>query len=236
MIGRWIFIRGQAMGRRGWLAVGALFALALIVLLPLRVILALAMPESISARGVEGIVWSGRIVDLNVGPLPLGTVDAELQPLLFLVGRPQLAVSRDGFSASIAPARVTDANGSLALPRGLGGLPVTSLGFGNFSADMPDGRCREASGTLSLTLASLGPLLPDAITVSGTARCEKGDLVVPMRGPRGMERLTVKLSGDGRWQADLGLAGLPQETADLLKSSGFDARPGGVGIGTSGTF
>lgn len=236
MIGRWIFIRGQAMGRRGWLAVGALFALALIVLLPLRVILALAMPESISARGVEGIVWSGRIVDLNVGPLPLGTVDAELQPLLFLVGRPQLAVSRDGFSASIAPARVTDANGSLALPSGLGGLPVTSLGFGNFSADMPDGRCREASGTLSLTLASLGPLLPDAITVSGTARCEKGDLVVPMRGPRGMERLTVKLSGNGRWQADLGLAGLPQETADLLKSSGFDARPGGVGIGTSGTF
>lgn len=236
MIGRWIFIRGQAMGRRGWLAVGALFALALIVLLPLRVILALAMPESISARGVEGIVWSGRIVDLNVGPLPLGTVDAELRPLPVLVGRPQLAVSREGFSASIAPARVTDANGSLALPGGLGGLPVTSLGFGNFSAAMPDGRCREASGTLSLTLASLGPLLPDAITVSGTARCEKGDLVVPMRGPRGMERLTVKLSGDGRWQADLGLAGLPQETADLLKSSGFDARPGGVGIGTSGTF
>lgn len=236
MIGRWIFIRGQAMGRRGWLAVGALFALALIVLLPLRVILALAMPESISARGVEGIVWSGRIVDLNVGPLPLGTVDAALQPLPFLVGRPQLAVSREGFSASIAPEGVSDANGSLALPGGLGGLPVASLGFGNFSADMPDGRCREASGTLSLTLASLGPLLPDAITVSGTARCEKGDLVVPMRGPRGMERLTVKLSGDGRWQADLGLAGLPQETADLLKSSGFDARPGGVGIGTSGTF
>ncbi|MGV3513241.1 MAG: type II secretion system protein N [Novosphingobium sp.] len=236
MIGRWIFIRGQAMGRRGWLALAALFIVALIVLMPLRMILGLTMPETITARSVEGSVWGGRIGDLNAGPLPLGTVDAGLEPLPLLIGRPQFAIARDGFSATIAPSRIIHANGSVQIPDGLGGLPVTSVGLGDFSAAMADGQCTEAQGTLSLTLAALGPLLPDAITVSGQARCEKGALVVPMRGPQGMERLTLKIGGDGRWQADLTLAGLPQETVEALKSSGFDTRPGGIGIGTSGTF
>jgi general secretion pathway protein N len=236
VIGRWIFIRGQAMGRRGWLALATLFAIALVVLLPLRLVLGLALPGTVTARSVEGSVWSGRIADLNAGPLSLGTVDAGLEPLPLLVGRAQFALSREGFAARIAPGRVSGANGSVLLPGGLGGLPVTSLGFGDFTAVMDGGQCLEASGTLSLTLASLGPMLPDAMMLSGQARCEKGALVVPMRGPQGMERLTLKIGGDGRWQADLALAGLPQETADALKASGFDARPGGIGIGTSGTF
>lgn len=236
MIGRWIFIRGAAMGRRGWLALVVLFVVALLVLLPLRLVLGMALPETITARSVEGSVWSGRIADLNAGPLPLDTVDASVQPLPLLIGRPQFAISREGFSAQIGPSRVTGANGSVLLPDGLGGLPVTSLGFGDFSAVMVDGKCAEAQGTLSLTLASLGPLLPDALVVSGQARCESGALVVPMRGAQGMERLTLKLGADGRWQADLALAGLPQETAEALKSSGFDTRPDGVGIVTGGTF
>lgn len=236
MIGRWIFIRGQAMGRRGWLALAALFALALIVLIPLRMVLGLTMPEKITARSVEGTVWSGRIADLNAGPLPLGTVDAGISPLLLLLGRPQFSIAREGFSAGIGPSGIVDANGSVLLPDGLGGLPVTSLGFGDFSATMSGRQCQEAQGTLSLTLASLGPLFPNPITLSGQARCDKGALIVPMRGPQGMERLILKVGADGRWNADLTLAGLPQETADALKSSGFDARPGGVGIGTGGTL
>lgn len=236
MIGRWIFIRGQAMDRRGRFALAALFVLALIVLLPLRLVLGLAMPESVTARSVEGSVWSGRVADLNAGPLPLGTVDAGLQPLPLLIGQARFAIAREGFSATVSPSQVAHANGSVLLPDGLGGLPVTSLGFGDFSVAMDGGQCSDAQDTLSLTLASLGPLLPDAITLSGQARCEKGALVVPMRGPQGMERMTLRLGGDGRWQADLTLSGLPQETVDALKSAGFDARPGGVGIGTSGTF
>lgn len=236
MISRWIFVRGATMGRRGWLALAALFTSALIVLLPLRLVLALAMPDTVTARSVEGSVWSGRIADLNAGPLPLGTLAAGLEPLPLLIGRPQFVLSREGFSAKVAPSRLADANGSVVLPDGLGGLTVTSLGFGDLSVVMDGGRCSDAQGTLSLTLASLGPLLPDAITLSGKVRCEKGALVVPMRGPQGMERMTLKLTGDGRWQADLTLTGLPPETADALKSSGFDPRPGGVGIRTGGTL
>ncbi|NLR72419.1 type II secretion system protein N [Novosphingobium sp. ERN07] len=236
MIGRWIFVRDSGMTRRGWLALGALALLALIVLLPLRLVLGIAMPENVTARSVEGSVWDGRIADLNVGPLPLGTVDAGLEPLPLLIGRAQFAISRDGFSAKGGAHGISQASGSIALPDGLGGLPVTGLSFNRFSVRMDHGGCVQAEGTLGVTLASFGPLMPNGLALSGTARCEKGALVVPMRGPQGMERLALRMTRDGRWQADLTLSGLPQEAADALRAGGFDARPGGIGIGTSGSF
>ncbi|MCX7285243.1 MAG: type II secretion system protein N [Novosphingobium sp.] len=238
---RRIFVRDSGLqgprGSRGRLALAGIVVLALIVLLPLRLVLGLAAPDAVSARSVEGSVWDARIAELNVGPLPLGTVEAGLEPLPLLIGRAQFAISREGFAAhAFAGGGISRASGSLALPDGLGGLPVSAITFGDFSADFSGGACREASGTLGLTLTSLGPLLPDAITLSGKARCEKGALVVPMRGAQGMEQLTLRLTGDGRWQADLVLAGLPTETADALRAGGFDARPGGIGIATSGAF
>jgi general secretion pathway protein N len=122
------------------------------------------------------------------------------------------------------------------LPGGLGGLPVTAISFGDFSAAIEDGACAAAEGTLGVTLASAGPLLPDAVTLSGKARCDKGDLLVPMQGPGGMERLTMRIAGDGTWKADLILSGLPPEVSGPLLQGGFTARPGGVGLRTSGKF
>lgn len=236
---RGIFVRDAALGSRGRLALLALFVVALIVLVPLRLVLGMVAPENVTARSVEGSVWQGRIADLAVGPLPLGTVSAGLDPLSLLLGRAQFSVAREGFSVRVAAGggvRVSQATGSIVLPDGLGELPVASLGFGDFSMTMIDGKCREADGKMMLELASPGALLPGPITLSGKARCDKGALLVPMQGPQGMERLTLRIAGDGRWQADLALAGLPQETADALVAGGFDARPGGVGFGTSGSF
>lgn len=241
MIGRWIFVceaslRGPG-SRRSRLALAGVAMVALIALLPLRLVLGLVAPDIVTARSVEGSVWDGRIAELNLGPLPLGTVEAGLEPLPLLIGRAQIAVERDGFSAkAYAGGGVSRANGSLALPDGLGGLPVTAISFADFSAGFDNGTCAQGEGTLGLTLASLGPMLPDAITVSGKARCEKGALVVPMRGAQGMEQLNLRLSADGRWRSDLTLSGLPQETADALRAGGFDTRPGGIGIATSGAF
>lgn len=224
------------MTRRGWLALGALGVLPLIVLLPLRLALGVFASENVSARSVEGSVWDGRVADLNVGSLPLGTVDAGLEPLPLLIGRAQFAISREGLSAKGGAHGISNASGSIALPDGLGGLPVTAVTFNRFSIQMDGGGCAQAEGTLGVTLASFGPLMPNGLALSGTARCENGALVVPMRGPQGMERLALRLTRDGRWQADLTLTGLPQEAADALRAGGFDARPGGIGIGTSGSF
>ncbi|MES2301527.1 MAG: type II secretion system protein N [Pseudomonadota bacterium] len=243
MIGRWIFVRDRALTRRGWLALAGLTSAALLALLPLRLMLGWAAPDNVTARSVEGSVWSGRIADLQVGPLPLGTVDAGLEPLPLLLGRAQFAVSRAGevpFSAKASAGggevRLSGANGSVALPGGLGGLPVTAISFGDFSGRIEDGACAEAVGTLGMTLAPAGPLLPGAVTLSGKARCDKGELLVPMQGSGGMERLTLRIEGDGTWKADLVLSGLPVEVSGPLLQSGFTARPGGVGLRTSGKF
>lgn len=243
MIGRWIFVRDRALTRRGWLALAGLTAVALLALLPLRLVMGWAAPDNVTARSVEGAVWSGRVADLQVGPLPLGTVDAGLEPLPLLLGRAQFAVSRAGdapFSAKASvgggDVRLSGAKGAVFLPGGLGGLPVTAISFGDFSAAIEDGACAAAEGTLGVTLASAGPLLPDAVTLSGKARCDKGDLLVPMQGPGGMERLTMRIAGDGTWKADLILSGLPPEVSGPLLQGGFTARPGGVGLRTSGKF
>lgn len=243
MIGRWIFVRDRALTRRGWLVLAGLTALGLVALLPLRLAVGLTAPETVTARSIEGSVWSGRIGDLRIGPLPLGTLDAGLKPLPLLLGRAEFALLRDGpapfvasASASGGDVRLTGVNGMVTLPDGLGGLPVTALSFGGLSVTMAKGKCAEAEGTMGITLASPGPLLPDAISLSGKARCEGGSLVVPMQGPGGMERLTMRIAGDGRWQADLVLTGLPPEATAPLLQGGFTARPGGIGIGTSGQF
>lgn len=239
MIGRWIFVREAAMNRRGKLALAGLALLALIALVPLRLVLGMATPENVSARSVEGTVWDGRIADLNAGPLPLGTVHARLEVLPLLIGRAQFAIEREGFTARASTGsvqRIIRATGTVTLPDGLGELPVTSVGFGDFSMAMARGRCVDAEGTMQLALASPDPLLARPITLSGKARCDKGALLVPMQGPQGMERMTLRMTGDGRWQADLVLAGLPQEAADVLRAAGFEARPGGVGLATSGIF
>ena len=243
MIGRWIFVRERALTRRDWLALAGLFVAALALMLPLRLAFAWGMPDSVTARSVEGPVWGGRVADLRVGPLPLGTLDAGLSPLPLLLGRAEFALSRDGDAPFVARAsgsadgvRLSGVNGTLALPDGLGGLPVTSLGFGDLSLRMEEGRCVAAKGTLSMTIASPGPLLPDALVVSGQARCANGALVVPMQGTGGMEKLTLRIAGDGVWQADLVLSGLPSEVSTPLLLGGFAARPGGIGLRTSGNF
>ncbi|MBB3861795.1 general secretion pathway protein N [Novosphingobium hassiacum] len=243
MIGRWIFVRERALTRRDWLALVGLFALGLIVMLPLRLAFAWGMPDNVTARSVEGPVWGGRVADLRVGPLPLGTLDAGLSPWALPIGRAEFALSRDGdapffarASGSASHVRLSGVNGTLALPDGLGGLPVTSLGFGDLSLRIEDGRCVAAQGTMTMTLASPGPLLPDALVLSGQARCANGALVVPMQGSGGMEKLTLRIAGDGAWQADLVLSGLPPEVSGPMVLGGFTARPGGIGIRTSGRF
>lgn len=243
MIGRWIFVRERALTPRGWLALAGLTAIGLVAFLPLRIVVGITAPANVTARSIEGSVWGGRIGDLHAGPLPLGTLDASIRALPLLLGRAEFNLGRDGAAPFAAVASVNGSdtqlsglNGSLPLPDGLGGLPITSLSFGNFAVRMIDGKCADAQGTMGMTLASPGPLLPNAISLSGVARCANGSLVIPMQGSGGMERLTMRIAGDGRWQADLVLTGLPLEVSGPMMQGGFTARPGGIGIGTTGQF
>lgn len=243
MIGRWIFIRDGRLSGRTKLVLAVLFLLAMIALVPLRLVV--ANVPGLTARSVDGPAWSGTIRDLRAGPLPLGDVDAGLLPLPLLIGRPEMWIARHGTSAAPFAARaaggegwlrLSRVNGTVPLADGMAGLPVASASFTDFALRMEGGKCVEASGTASLTLSQLSVLLPDAIAVSGQARCEGGALLVPMQGAGGMEHLTLRVQGSGAWTADLALSGLPAEVSGPLVDMGFSARPGGIGFRASGQF
>ncbi|MET0180327.1 MAG: type II secretion system protein N [Novosphingobium sp.] len=248
MIGRWIFLRDGRLSRRAWLALAGVFAAALIAALPLRVALCWSGADArgLSAREVGGTVWDGWIGQLRLGALPLGDVEAGLRPLPLLIGRREFALERIGpattpeFSAIASGGSgwlaLREVEGQVALGDGLGDLPASAIGFRGFRMALDDGRCREAGGQVSLILASISQLMPGGIALSGTARCDKGALYVPMTGPTGMEKLFLRLQGDGRWRADLVLRGLPVEVSAPLLDLGFAARPGGIGMSASGSL
>ena len=248
MIGRWIFVRERGLTKREGLALGLVFLFCLIALFPLRFALEMADPEGrgFAARGVEGTVWSGRIGDFNAGPLPLGTVRAGVRVLPLLLGRGEFWLQRpdaagvSGFSATGAAGegwvRLRDMNGSVPLGDSLGALPASSVSFTDFHYSARDGRCQDAGGTVSLTLSALSSLMPGEMVLGGKARCERGALLVPMTGPTGMERLSLRLQADGEWTADLLLTGLPPEVATPLLEQGFSGRDGGLGLRATGKF
>lgn len=244
MIGRWIFLRDSRLSRRTWLTLAGVALLALVLFLPLRLALAWSRVPGLTASTAGGSVWNGWIGDLQLGSLPLGTVEAGLRPLPLLIGRREFAIERRGpagepeLSALAAGGSgwfaLRRVNGQVALGEGFAALPAASLGFHQFRMESAGGRCRSAAGQVSLILSPLSELMPGPLALSGQARCAAGALYVPMTGPSGMERMFLRIEPDGRWRADLVLAGLPVEISAPLLDMGFSARPGGIGISANG--
>lgn len=248
MIGRWIFLRERGLSRRNWLALIILLAGALLALFPLRTALDLAGADGrgLSARAVEGTVWSGRIGDLVVGPLPLGTVDAGINPLPLLIGRSEVWLRRpDDAGVGVFSATGTfgspgldlrNVNGIVPLAGGMGQLPVSALGFTDFSYRAREGRCAEADGMVTLTLSVPGIAAAGDLAMSGKARCQNGALAITLAGPTGMEKLLLRVKSNGAWTADLTLSGLPPEVATPLLAQGFTGRGDGLTLRATGKF
>ncbi|MCH7629547.1 MAG: type II secretion system protein N [Proteobacteria bacterium] len=231
MIGRLIALRDARapMGAKAGLIV--LFVVALVALLPLWVVA--GRVEGLSAQAAQGSVWAGRLQDAAYGPLALGDLDARLAPLPLLLGRAEVALRGEGFAARLSRAGVREASGMLPLRGGLGALPVESAAFDHVTAVFRDGACDAALGRVGLTLAIPGV---SSLVLSGEARCAGAVLLLPLRGPGGMERLDLRVQGDGRWRADLVLSGLSPEAAAPLRAAGLAARPDGLVLRTGGRF
>ena len=247
MIERWIFLRDGRLSGRSKLVLAAIFVIALIVAFPLRLALSLSDPggRGITAREVGGTIWDGAIGDLRIAALPLGDVAAHLRPLPLLIGRREVHIERlaatgtpGDFSANAAGGEdwlsLSEVQGQVPIGDAFGTIPATALGFNDFHAELSGGRCVGAGGQVSLILSPFSELMPGPVALSGTARCSKGALYVPMKGPTGLENLFLRLEPDGRWRADLVLGGLPVEVTAPLLEAGFTARPGGIGISASG--
>lgn len=236
--------------RRRLILGGLLLGLiALLLFFPLRVAVGwLGLDTAgLSAKAARGSIWSGQLVDANLGPVSLGTLDTHLRPLPLLVGRSELAFSGKGSAAgplsgvAIAGSGgrgVRELTGVLPAGNSFAPLPVQQLQFTGVSAAFDGaGRCISANGRVRVDVgARLGGLnLTQGL--SGDARCEGGKLLLPLASQSGMERLMLTVGGDGRYQAKLSIAGTSDPLLGVaLQALGFSAVAGGYQRSVDGRF
>lgn len=225
----------------------AMFAVAMLALLPLRLVLGWAGldDQGFTARQVRGSVWSGRLSEARFGDLALGDLDARVSPLALLIGRARVALeSRNGGAQALSGtvelsrnrAGVIGATGPIEPGSAFAPLPVTALNLDEVSVHFVDGACEAAEGRVRAEIAGtfLGATLPGA--VSGTARCDGGALLLPLVSAAGTEGAALRLWADGRYRAELTLVPSDPAVATRLDAAGFVATGAARMLAIEGRF
>lgn len=227
---------------------GALLAAALIVFLPMRLALGWfgVGDAGLSARAAVGSIWSGSLIEARFGDLALGDLRARLSPIQLLVGRARVDLSaRDDapgrtLSGAIGVSRhsigVDDLTASLPTGRLFAPLPVTALDLDDVSIRFDDGVCTRAEGRVRATIAgdAGGVALPGSL--SGAARCESGALLLPLASQAGTEQVTLRISPQGTYRAELMVRPTDPAVAQRLELAGFIATTAGHRLAIEGRF
>lgn len=179
----------------------AVFAIAAVAMLPLRVAWAMTPASSgLGARTVEGTVWNGRITGLVWSGIELG--DFQTSASLFDV-LPSPAVRLDRGAGYLKSAAVRPGNGALSIsdlelrvPLSMldARLPATSeLHIADGEAELAGSECTRAAGKIRVDPApQLG--LPE---LAGALSCNAGELLATLATQAGA-RATVVVPLDGR--------------------------------------
>lgn len=227
-----------------------LILLAVIVValffLPLRLAVGMAGLEGshFSAKAISGSVWHGRIEGAQLGPFPLGDLDAGVRLLPLLTGKLLMDLERpatageDGLVATVGKAGksllVQDVTTVLGIGRQLAPLPASAIDLREVSITFAGGRCQSASGQVRVSLDANIPGLDLKQGLLGNAECQDGVLVLPLQSGSGMEQLTLKLEGNGFYTARLFLSGSERAWTLLLPTLGFRNVPNGYAIKVAG--
>src|SRR3546814_2004869 len=128
---------GLSLSRRARMALMVVFLLGLLLFFPLRLAAGLAGTErmGISARDVRGSIWGGRIDQLMLGRLPMGSVRVALTPEALLLGRARFDIWRRVGQADDVAGAMNVGVGRIGLDDGTGSLPI-----GRAFAPLPIGR------------------------------------------------------------------------------------------------
>lgn len=191
----------------------------LILLAPLRMALGWADADAagLSAASVRGSLWSGELTGAAFRGLPLGEVEAGLDPLALLTGAARLKLQSAEGSAAPATGegavRLGDEVFDLVVEQGsvpseyvARGLPLQGqLVLTGLSVRFEDGRCVRAAGRLALERLRLasGPDLP-GLVLAGAPQCRDGALYVPLAGAGEGVQVEAELTvgGDGAWRLE----------------------------------
>jgi general secretion pathway protein N len=232
-----------ATGRRALF--GAMLAVALLALMPLRAVLGwVGLGDfGLTAREATGSLWAGRLVEARFGAVTLGDLDARLGFWPLLLGRARLELDGEGerpLSGAVTVSRhllgLDDASASLVTGQLFAPLPVTTLDLEEATVHFRDGVCEKAEGRVRATLAGEAGGVPLPPSLSGAARCEAGALLLPLASQAGTEQATLRIQGDGRYRAEFALRNPDPASIARLQMAGFIGSANGYVLGVEGRF
>lgn len=216
----------------------AMLAIALIVLLPLRLALGWLSLDTLgfAAREARGSVWFGQLAETRFAGTPLGDLDARLDVLPLLAGRARVDLARrgdggDAFRGAVSVTRRTvgadDVTARVMPGQTFAPLPLTALDLADLSVRFRDGLCEQADGLVRATLGSGFGGVDLSSGLTGTARCDGGALLLPLASRSGQERFTLSLRQGGNYRAALRIQPADAAAQESLAAAGFS--PGAEG-------
>lgn len=227
---------------------GAVFVLALIVLLPLRLVLGWFDLDrtGLAAREVTGSVWFGSVHEAQIASIALGDLNAGVSPWPLLVGRARVDLSTQEDTAthalhgaiSVARHSVGVDDMTATLPAGdiFAPLPVSGLDLSDVSVGFVDGNCEKAEGRVKATLGGDIAGISLGQGLSGTARCDAGALLLPLASQAGTEQVALRLWNSGRFRAELTVKPTDPTATQKLELGGFQSTAKGHVLAIEGKF
>lgn len=240
------------MRRLGWsrrtrIAVLLLFIFGLILFMPMRIALGLSGLErlGVAAREVRGTLWSGRIDQLMLGTMPVGSVKAALSPVSLLMGRVRFDIwRRQGAADDLSGALtvgfgrvgIDDVTGTVPLGRSFAPLPVASLAMEDVSAYFSGDRCGHAEGRVRAQMAGQFPGLNLTQGLSGVASCDGEALLLPLVSQSGLEKVNLRIWRSGHYVAEMRVETADAVLGDALAKAGFAGTGGARELKVEGTL
>ncbi len=223
---------GLILSRRMRIILALMLAFGLLAFLPMRVALGLAGLErlGVAAREVRGTVWSGRIDQLMLGEMPMGSVRAGLSPLSLLIGRARFDIDRTAGlpddvrgALTIGPGRIgiDDVTGAVPLGRSFAPLPIGSLLLEDVTGWFAGEKCGHAEGRVRARMAGQFPGLNLSQGLSGVATCDGDALLLPLVSQSGMEKIALRIWRSGRYSAEMRVETADPTLAGALGQAGF---------------
>lgn len=223
----------------------ALVAVAIVALFPIRLAIdVLGLDDAgLTAREARGSVWLGRLIEARIGGAPLGDLDARLNLLPLMAGRARIDLTQpdggpNGLDGAAIVTRHTlgieDMRVRLPLAATLAPAPVAALVLDDVSVRFRAGVCDRASGLVRAEVQEAAGGLALPASLSGTARCDGGALLLPLASQSGMETLALRLQASGGYSAALTVRTSDPAVQRQLQAGGFAAGVDGYRLNLSG--
>lgn len=226
--------------------------LALVALIPMRIGLGwLGLADhGFAVREVEGSVWNGVLTEAQFASASLGDLHAGLATLPLAIGRARIDLERNADSGAtetedVIDGAITMSGGSFGLDdmrarlqtgSAFAPLPLRSINLDNVSAYFENGLCTSAEGMVSAELGGDLAGVPLPPTLAGNARCDGGELLLPLMSQSGMEQVNLRLGADSAYTLELVVNPSDEALRARLAISGFTPSGQGFAMTVRGTF